>query len=381
MPVQSFTIQDILPELVAGSITYVSEMYNETHGLAGMANEMRPQIDPKIMVKGKAVKRYVAGDIPEGSEATFIKDSRFTEEAFTAPEYGKGFNITINQLLLNPEYAANFNQAVVTMRGVERMQSMLQSGANECINMIKRAEDKQVKDILDNATIQLNNYTDIDFGRDVNNSKVITTANLKWTIANASTMTPFDDIDLAAEQVADRGNSGDAEFIFIMGRDAYKAYINSDAYKADSDIRRNYRIQKVPAMNSTFNKNIPAGAVYRETITQGAIGIYHIFTYNQTFTSDAGAETQWIDKNKVYCIATDNVIQRQPVQMMTFSNYAYGTSVRAALRRMPQMNGWLIEPEMNKTTNRAMVWGVYKKFLTLALTPNKTYTLTVADAV
>ena len=87
MPVSSFSIAEIIPNLISGLITYVSDVYNETFGLSGMATERPPQIEPKIRVMGKIYIRPVAADIPEASEATVIKDTKFTDEMFTAPEY------------------------------------------------------------------------------------------------------------------------------------------------------------------------------------------------------------------------------------------------------------------------------------------------------
>lgn len=377
MPVQSFTIDEIIPELLAGSIRYVSDTYNESNGFGGMAKEASPQIDPKIRVKGKAVLRYVAGDIPESSEATFIKDTKFTDEMFTAPEYGKGFAITINDMIQNQGYMNNFKDIRFPSNRVSSLNSSLRNGSTECIDMIKRAENKQVKDILEGGTVQLDNYQDIDFGRDTNNSVIITTANRKWTVANAATMRPYQDMETWTEQVADRGNSGDAEMIAVMSRTAYKAYVNSDDYKEDSNQRRNYKVERVNGVNSSMNINIPKGAVYRESILKNAVSIIHIFTYNSTFTDSSGNPEQWVTTEKVYIIATDNVFERQPVELMTFDTFAKSRLITSALRKMPSMQGWLVTPEWNKMTTRSLSWGIYRKFLTLMLTPNKTLSATV----
>lgn len=379
MPISSFTIDEIMPQILAGNIRYVNDTYDETNGFGGMAKEVAPQMEPKIRVKGKVVKRFVAGDIPEGSEATFIKDTKFTDEMFTAPQYGKGFFITLNDIIQNPGYMNNFKDIRFPSNRVSNLNSQLKNGAIECIDIIKRSENKQVMDILDGGTVQLTNYTDIDFGRDANNSKIITTANLKWTIANAATMKPYQEIDTAVEQIADRGNSGGAEFFGIMGRDAYKAYVNCDDYKDDSNQRRNYRIERLTGISAASNINIPKGAVYRESIIKGTVGIFHLFTYNSIYTSDAGTSTQWMNTNKMYVIASDNVIERQPIEMMTFDTFAKSKLLTAALRAMPSMSGWLVTPEWNKMTTRALAWGIYRQYLTLMLTPNKTYVLTTSS--
>lgn len=374
MPVSSFSIADLIPELVAGLITYVPDVYNETFGLSGMAIEAQPQLEPKIRVMGKVYTRPVADDIPEASEATLIKDTKFTDEMFTAPEYGKGFAITTNDLIVNQAYDVNFKSMRVARDQAPRLIERTQNASNMCIEMIKRAADSQVQQCLKTGTIAFSNYTTIDFGRDANNSETITGATLKWTIANASTMTPYVDMDRWCEQVADRGNCGNDEFYIIMSRTAYKAYVNSDAYKADSNQRRNYRVERVRDITSASNNNIPNGAVYRESILKGAVGTYHIFTYNQTFTNSSGNPEQWITDEYVFVIASSNIFQRQPVEILTMNDLiAQSTMLRSLLRAVPSMRGWLIQPEWNKITSRSFVMGVYRKFLTQMLTPNKTY--------
>jgi hypothetical protein len=380
MPVQSFTIAEILPQLIAGTTTYVNDVYNETFGLSGMAKEMPVQMEPKIRVVGKVYKRPVASDIPEASEAPLIKDTKFTDEMFTAPEYGRGFAITTNDLIQNQNYLVAFNGAKSTI-GVNKTPVLIERarmGTIKVIEMIKRAEDNQVKQILETGTIAFDNYTTIDFDRDTNNSVVITTANRKWTIANAATMKPFQDIDDWTEQVADRGNSGGAEFVVLLGRNAFKAYVNSDAYKDDSNQRRNYKVERRDNLDISANINVPKGAVYRESILKNSVGVAHIFTYNETYTNASGNQAQWLDDDKVYIIASDNIIQRQPVQILTMDELlAYGTLLRKVLNSIPAMKGWLISPEWNRITNRAFVMGVYKKFLTQPLTINKTFNATV----
>lgn len=375
MPVQSFSIADIIPNLVNGLITYVPDVYNENHGLSGMAAERPPQIEPKIRVMGKIYTRPVAGDIPESSEATLIKDTKFTDEMFTAPEYGKGFSVTTNDLIQNQDYMVNFKSMIIQRSQAPQLVERVRNASNLCIEMIKRSADTQVKQLMDTATLQFDNYQTIDYGRDANNSSVLLTT-ARWITANAATMTPYADIEAATEQIADRGNSGDAEFYAIFGRGAYKAYVSCDAYKDDSNQRRNYKVERLSSVDRG-NMNIPKGAVYRESILKNAVGITHIFTYNQTFTNSAGNATQWIDTDKVYFLASDNIYQRQPVEILTMNDLvARSTKMQQLLRKAPSMKGWLITPEWNKCTNRALVMGIYRKFLTQALTPNKTYTLT-----
>lgn len=378
MPVQSFSIQELIPNLVNGLITYVPDVYKENHGLSGMASERPPQREPKIRVIGKVFIRPVAADIPESSEATLIKDTKFTDEMFTAPEYGKGFAVNANDLIQNQDYQVNYKTMTVQKNQAPQLVERVRNASNLCIEMIKRAADNQVKQILDSATIQFDNYQTIDFGRDGDNSEVITTANLKWSIANAASMTPYKDIDRWTLQVADRGNSGDAEFFVLMGREAFTAYANSDAYKDDSNQRRNFKVERLRDINSGMNQNIPKGAVYRESVLKNTVGIAHIFTYNQTFTNGSGDPIQWLDSKKVYILASDNIFQRQPVEILTMNDLiAKSPKMSQLLRATPSMRGWLITPEWNKTTARALVMGIYRKFLTQMLTPNKTFTATV----
>lgn len=379
MPVQSFTLSDIIPNLISGLITYIPDVYNETNGLSGMAKEAAPQIEPKIRVMGKISKRFVAADIPEASEATQIKDTKFTDEMFTAPEYGKAFAITTNDLIRNQDYMTNFRTMTVRKDQAPILAERVKNASDMCVKMIKRSADMQVKQILDNGTLIFSNYETIDFGRDPNNSATITTANLKWNIANAATMKPLDNINTWTEQIATRGNSGGAEFIILMESTyAYNALVSCDQFKDDSNQRRNYKIERREGISASMNKNIPEGALYRYTLVGNAAGPAHIFTYDQTYDVNDTTQAKWLDINKVYIIATDNVIQRQPVEILTMNDLiAQSVMMKKVLSATPSMRGWLITPEWNKVTSRALVMGVYRKFLTQALTVNKTFTAIV----
>ncbi len=385
MPVTSFTIQEIIPQLTAGLTTFVFDQYKEPMGLRSMAQELKPQVEPKIRVMGKIIYRPVAVDIPESSEAAFIKDTKFSEDLFTAPEYGQAFNITTNDLIINQNYLVGFNgsnrSASLPRSKFPALNERVRNASQQCINMIKRAESDQVRNILRTATIPLTNYTTIDFGRDTDNSETITTANLKWTNANSSTMVPLTDLNNWSIQIADRGNSR-GQFFAILGRTAYAAYVNSDQYKADSNQRRNFKIERMDSMTNVLNPNIPKGATYRETIKNGTVGMIHIFTHNETFTDASNDPEQWLPDNEVWMIADDNVITRQPVQILTFDDLmAMSPMMKKLVNSVTSLKGWLVSPEWNKFTARNLAMGIYRKFLTQALTPNKTFTAITSDAV
>ena len=379
MPDKSFSLQRFIPELTTGLMLNIAETYDDTHSLSQMARELRPQSDAAIEIRGKVYFRKVAKDIPEASEANLIKDTKSTQERFTAPQYGEGFGITANDLLVNPEFGVAWASNVNPGSG-STLQNRVRNASNQCIEDIRRAEDFQVKQILDDCTLAFDNYTTIDFGRDAANSEVISTANLKWTVANAATMVPLTDMDRWCEQISDRGNAGGDEFIHIMGIDDYAAFVNSDQYKADSDIRRNNKIVKLPGVDSGMNRNIPKGATYRGSLIDGKVGVSHIFTYNETYTNDSDAQTKWVTTSNVYTIATGNVFVRQPVMTPTMASLMpTSPEMRSLLRAMPQSNGWLIHPEWTKCTMQNLVIGIYRKFLTIPLTPNKTFTSQVKD--
>lgn len=381
MPVQSFTIAEIMPQLLAGTITYVSDVYNETFGLSGMAREMPVQMEQKIRVRGKVYKRLIAGDIPEASQVPLIKDTKFTDEIFVAPEYGRGFSITVEDLIQNPDYLVAFTP--INSRIDKSKAPMLieksRKASMECVNMIKRSEDYQVKQILETGTLDTDNYTTIDFDRDASNSTVITDANLKWKIANSSTMKPLGNFQTWSEQVATRGNSGGQEFVALMeSATTYNSLINSEEWKVDSNQRRNFNIQRVQSPGTEGNINIPKGAMYRYSLLDNPAGVVHIYTYDQTYTDLNGDDQKWLDADKVYMIAADNVIQRQPVQILTFDQFmAMGSLLRRIFNALPAMKGWYMSPDWNRTTNRALVMELRKKYLTQPLTINKTFCATV----
>jgi hypothetical protein len=376
MPVGNFSIKTFIPELQASLVKFITDRYGESHGFSKMAKEVRPQHEQKIHLMGKTYKRYVAADIPQRSKVGYIKDSKFTDDYITAPEYGRGFTINVDDLMLNPEMPVNFNTNLKKGRSAT-LSERVKVASQMCIEEIRRGEDMQMKNIIETCTVELENYPVIDYGRDADLSTTITTSNLKWTIANKSTMNSFQNLDDWGEILVSRGNCGGNELIALVGTDAYVAHVNSDVYKADSDIRRNFKLTRREVEPLKGNINIPEGAMYRETINLTKSGVCHIFTYDQNFMLNDGSDTltNWLDKDMVCLIASGNIIERQPLFIPNMLELMPMTpETKALMRQVPNSSSWLIYPDWKNCDMFTFAMAIKKQFITTPLTPNKMFT-------
>lgn len=378
MPVGSFSLSQVIPELAAGLVKFITEGYDETHGFSKIAKEVRPQYEQKIHIMGKTRKRYVAGDIPQRGKVGYIKDSKFTDDLKTATEYGRGFTLNVDDLMLNKAMPVNFNTQLVTGSG-SSLSERVNNASNMCVEEIRRGEDMQVKNILETCTLEFDNYPVVDFERDASLGTSISDANKKWSIGNAATMDSFYDLDAECLKLATIGNCGGDEFVGLMGTNAYNAHINSDKYKADSDIRRNYKVMKNSGITYKMNRNIPEGALYRETL-ELTTGILHVFTYDQNYMLNDGSDTltKWLNTNYVHVISVNNIIERQPVFIPNMMDLMPMTpQTKALMRQIPNSSAWLIHPDWKECDMFTFAMAIRKQFLTIPLTPNKMSTLIV----
>lgn len=378
MPVGSFSLTQVIPELQASLIKYITDSYDETFGFSKIAKENKPQYEQKIRTMGKTYKRYVAADIPQRGKVPYIKDTKFTDDFKTAPEYGEGFTINTDDLMLNPQMPVNFNTLTKTGTG-SRLSERVNMASQIVVNDIRRSEGMQVKNILETCTVALDNYTDVDFERDATLSTSITAANEKWEIANAATMDSFGNLDTWCETLATRGNIGGRNYIALVGDDAYDAHQNSDKYKADSDIRRNYKVEVRAQDPFAGNRNIPEGALYRESINVKT-GVCHLYTYSQNYMVNDGSDTltNWLDKDMVIILAPDNIIERQPVYIPNMLELMPMTpQTKALLRTVPNSSAWLVYPDWKECDMFTFAMAIKKQFLTMALTPNKIFSAIV----
>lgn len=131
------------------------------------------------------------------------------------------------------------------------------------------------------------NFYEEEFDYGHTNQTTISTANLKWTVANADTSTPIDDLQAMVERVAT--GSGKYPHIVIMGSEALKGFLASKQVKEYFD-NRNYNFGALnPSIKSEQVQFI--GRLFRPDV--------EIYTYAESYLDEAGALHKFVPDNKV----------------------------------------------------------------------------------
>lgn len=131
------------------------------------------------------------------------------------------------------------------------------------------------------------NYYEEEFDYGHTLQTTIETTNLKWTVANAESSTPIDDLQAMAERIAT--NSGRYPTIVVMGGEALKGFLASKQVKEYFDIHRYNFGQIEPSIKSTQVQYI--GRLLRPNV--------EIYTYAESYLDEAGEMHKFVPENKV----------------------------------------------------------------------------------
>lgn len=132
------------------------------------------------------------------------------------------------------------------------------------------------------------NYDEVEFDYGHTLSTLIETATKKWTVANAETSTPIDDLAEIADKIAE--STGRRPDIVVMGKDALKGFLASKQVKEYFDIHR-YDFGAIqPSLKTTQVQ-------YIGRLLLPAVEIY---SYSEAYIDDeTGKLTPFVPANKV----------------------------------------------------------------------------------
>lgn len=161
-----------------------------------------------------------------------------------------------------------------TLSPAQRLQAKVAQALSEQVQMFARRKEVMAADVLLNgtATFSGRDYptTVVDFGRSVNNRKVLTST-ARWGEAGVS---PCDNVEAWAQQVTD--SEGFAVTDVIMTVDAWNLYKVDTKLEKLLDITR--RELEIADLATGPRQQPRAGAIYR-----GRVGSYRIWTYSGVY--------------------------------------------------------------------------------------------------
>jgi hypothetical protein len=235
-------------------------------------------------------RQLIAADIVRGTDANLNTFDRYNEKLYTPPYYQEGFNF-VDLDRYNVTFGRNTNPSEIDSL------NMINS-ANAKLEKLKykimRSIERQRAQVLQTGIVTLNNNDNISYRRQAD-SLVVNGAPARWDV---STGVPLTDLETGAQFLREQGLSMGTTVTCIMGRDAFRAFMNNQQVTNQADNRRIRRVEiDMPEMR-------------REGMAfQGMIAVYDfnvmIWTYSDFFETDAGVKTSYIDDNKVIMVAED----------------------------------------------------------------------------
>lgn len=131
-------------------------------------------------------------------------------------------------------------------------------------------------------------YDEVEFDYGHTIKATISTANLKWTPANAATSKPIDDLKLIAEKIG--ASTGKRPTVVIMGKDALAGFLASNQVKEYFDIHRYDFGQIQPSIVSEQVQYI--GRLLYPNV--------EIYEYSEAYIDEESGElTSFVPANKV----------------------------------------------------------------------------------
>ena len=271
----------------------------------------------EVSIEVRRGKRKVAVDVLRGANGNHNVRSKSTETVILPPYYYETTTLNDNDLY----------DAAMGSQNPALMSRLIQQKANDVrdlINIIERAEELQCAQVLQTGEIQLEEGTNINYGRKAG-SIVDGGAATYWTDPTVDPKVAF---RKAGEWLKKEGKlAGGGVMNAILGDDALDALVNNDIFKAAADLK-DYELDKIrePQRNAE-------GGVLHGRVSAGAYK-FNIWTYPEFYDTESATNLPYIAPHNMI------VIPENPNFIM-----AYGAvpQIMDDNNSMPQQGKYLIQ--------------------------------------
>lgn len=249
--------------------------------------------DKQVSIEVERNRQLVAVDVQRGTDANHNTFNNYTEKLFVPPMYLEGFNFSD----LDRHDVTFGNNNPPTASDAMSMISQANRKLNVLRNKIKRAIAVQQSQALQTGVVTLKNGDNIDFKRKAASLAVLAAAD-QWS---AATSDPYATIQTGCEWIRNEGLSASNEVNVIMGRDAFREFMNNEKVKDGAEIRRITRTSLgMPKFEGT------TGLTFH-----GQVAVYdfvvNIWTYSEFYETNLGVKTPYLDPKNVLVVARDFV--------------------------------------------------------------------------
>lgn len=269
--------------------------------------------DKQVGIEIERNRQLVAVDVQRGTDANMNTFNNYSEKLYEPPMYLEGFNfadldrynVTFGSRN-NPTQSDAFNMIEQANRKLRILRSK-----------IERAIEIQRAQALQTGIVTLKNGDNIDYKRKAESLTVLGGTDV-W---NDAASDPLLDLENGCKFLREEGLSSGTTINAILGRDAFREFMNNAKIKEKAEIRRIDRLSLgFPQLNNVTGLGF-----------HGQVSVYdfivNIWTYSDTYELIGGTKTPYIDVKNVVLIAEDfeakTAFAGVPAIMRDMSNAEY----------------------------------------------------------
>lgn len=229
----------------------------------------------------------IAVDVIRGSKGNLNQMTKFTQKEFLPPFYKEKVSVSaMNVYDLPFESGDNYNTAQIDALAMQTAR-----GLSEVKEMIDRAIELQMAQLLNTGVVEIVNGDSIDYLRKAVMKEVLTGTNL-WSATGVDLIKFFEDKGLLLRTVGKV--SGGQSVDCVMGFEAWQAF-RSNADIKDGD---NLYVKSILELNAARINS--AGGAYRGTLKAGIYN-FDIWTYDEVYDNASDVSTRyWNAKSVVF---------------------------------------------------------------------------------
>lgn len=247
--------------------------------------------DKEVGIEIERNRQLVAVDVQRGTDANMNTFNKHTEKLYVPPMYLEGFNfadLDRYNVTFGNRNSPTASDAFNMIEQANRKLVILRS-------KIERAIEKQRSQALQTGIVELKNGHNINYKRKAESLAVLAGTNT-W---NDAASDPLKDLENGCKFLREEGLSSGNVINAILGRDAFREFMNNSKIKEKAEIRRIDRLSLgFPQLNNV------TGLSYHGQVSVFDF-VINIWTYSDVYELDNGSKTPYIDVKNVVLIAED----------------------------------------------------------------------------
>lgn len=247
--------------------------------------------DKTVGIEVERNRQLVAADVQRGTDANMNTFNQYSEKIYQPPMYNEGFDfadLDRYNVTFGSRNNPSASDALNMIEQANRKLTILR-------HKIERAIELQRAQALQTGVVIMKNGDNVDYKRKAASLPVLSGGST-W---DSGTSNPLTDLENGCKFLREEGLSSGNTVNAIMGRDAFREFMNNTVIKENGDIRRIDRLTLgMPQLNNVTGLGF-----------HGQVSVYdfiiNIWTYSDTYEISSGVKEAYINTKNVVLIPED----------------------------------------------------------------------------